>query len=107
MTTITLSLPADTSLGIPNDPTCWERRNGHIVATYTHKELAMVVGLALEQKRARLEARLARGLEVMRAATGCDGAEANRLLAHWNILNTEYAETITMLAAVTHQIEEI
>lgn len=107
MTTVTLSLPADTSLGIPNDPARWERRNGHIIATYTRKELVVVVGLALEHKRERLEARLARGLEVMRAATGCDGVEANRLLAHWNILNTEYAAIITTLAAVTHQIEEI
>lgn len=105
MTTITLSLPADTSLGVSNDPTRWERRNGHIVAAYTREELAVAVGLALAKKREVLEARLARGLEVMRAATGRDDTEAERLLAHWDALNAEYAETVVTLAAVTHQIQ--
>ncbi|HEY74294.1 MAG TPA: hypothetical protein G4N99_13610, partial [Thermoflexia bacterium] len=39
--TITLSLPADTSLAAPSDSTRWKRRNGHIVAAYTHEELTV------------------------------------------------------------------
>ncbi|MCP4542456.1 MAG: hypothetical protein GY832_35480 [Chloroflexi bacterium] len=104
---ITLFLPADTSLAVPSDPTRWERRNGHIIATYARKELAVAVGLALGQKREMLETRLSRGLQVMRAATGCDDAKSDRLLAHWDALNAEYAEIVTKLAAVTYQIEEV
>jgi len=53
-----------------------------------------------------LETRLRRGLEVMEAATGCDAAEADRLLTHWAALNAEYAATAATLTAVIYQIEE-
>ena len=42
----------------------------------------------------QLEARLERGLEVMKAATGCDDSEAARLLAHWDKLNLEYDQAV-------------
>ncbi len=105
-TTITLSLPADTSLAVPDDPDRWERRDGHIIAAYTREELAVTVGLALEQKREMLETRLARGLAIMEAATGCNAAEAGRMLAHWDALNAEYAATAATLTTVIYQIEE-
>jgi len=98
--TITLSLPDDTPLPVPGDPTCWERRNGRIVATYTRDELRAAVGLALEQKRAGLEARLEHGLAVMEAATGCADAEAGRLLAHWDALDLEYGVGLERIAEV-------
>lgn len=96
---ITLSLPGDTSLGVPAGR--WERHNGHIVATYTRAELRDAAGLALAQKRHGLEARLEQGLEVLAAATGCDDVEAERLLAHWSILNAEYARTTARLEEAT------
>jgi hypothetical protein len=80
--TITLSLPGDTPLAVPADPARWERRNGCIVATYTREELRLAVGLALEQKRAALEARLERGLEMLAWAAGRDAEEIEGLLAH-------------------------
>ena len=97
---VTLSLPDDTPLPVPDDPTRWERRNGRIIATYTRDELGTAVGLALEQKRAGLEARLERGLEVLAAATGCPDAEAERLLAHWDALDADYGVVIGMIAEV-------
>ena len=42
----------------------------------------------LWQERLRLEARLQRGLEMLAAVT--DSAEADHLLAHWNVLNAAY-----------------
>jgi hypothetical protein len=95
---ITLSLPADTSLGVPVGR--WERRGDRVVATYTREELRLVVGLALERKRVALEVRMARGLEVLRAATGCADAEAERLLAHWDTLNAEYDRIMAGIKAI-------
>jgi len=96
--TLTLSLPADTPLAIPPDR--WERRDGdgRIVATYTRDELKLAVGLALEQKRAELEARLEQGLEVLAAATGCDD-EAKRLIEHWDTLIVEYDRIVGRMEA--------
>ena len=88
--TITLSLPPDSSLGVPTGQ--WGRRNGHIVATYTREELKMAIGVALWQQRADLEARLQRGLELL--ATAGDSAEADPLLAHWDALNAAYDRAV-------------
>ena len=51
-----------------------------------HREEA----LAYLRNREQLEARLERGLEVLEAATGCSDAEAERLLAYWDVVNAEY-----------------
>ncbi len=96
--TITLSLPGDTPLGVPDGR--WERRDGRIVATYNRAELRVAVALALGQRRHELVTRLERGLEVLAAATGCDDAEAERLLAHWDGLNTEYDQVVEAMRAV-------
>jgi hypothetical protein len=103
---ITLSLPGDSPLAVPDDPHRWERRDERIVATYTREELAVAVGLALERKRGMLEARLERGRQVLQAATGCDDAEAEGLLAHWDALSAEYAATVTALARVNAQQQQ-
>lgn len=95
---ITLSLPRDTPLGVPNGQ--WERSDGRIIATYTREELTVAVGLALEQRRHELVVRLERGLEVLEAATGCDDAEADRLLVHWDGLNAEYDQVVEAMRAV-------
>ncbi len=95
---LTLSLPADTSLGVPDGR--WERRDGRIAATYNRAELRAAVALALEQRRHDLEARLEHGLEVLAAATGCDDAEAERLLAYWDALNAEYDRVMEPMRAV-------
>jgi DNA primase len=97
--TVTLSLPGDTGLGVPAG--AWERQNGRLVATFTRAELATAVGLAMEQKRAELERRLLQGLDVMGEWTPADGdAEAERLLAHWDKLNAEYARVVDRLRAL-------
>jgi hypothetical protein len=96
--TITLSLPADTLLGVPAGR--WERQGDRVVATYTREELRLAVGLALEGKRVALEVRVARGLEMLRAATGCADAEAERLLAHWDTLNAEYDRVMAGIKAI-------
>ena len=98
--TITLSLPADTALAVPADPRRWQRRDGLIIATYTREELTWAILLALEQKLRDLEARLEWKLETLAAATGCDAAEADQLLADWDALNAAYTATLTALAAV-------
>jgi hypothetical protein len=99
--TVTLSLPGDTRLAVPVDPARWERRNGRIVVTYTREELRLAVGLALEQKRAALEARLARGLEVLARAADRNTEEIERLLAHWEALDAEYSALVEKLREVT------
>ena len=99
--TLTLSLPGDTPLAVPAGR--WERRDGHIVATYDRAELRDAVGLALEQRRHGLEVRLARGLEVLAAATGCEDERAERLLAHWDVLSAEYDRVTAVLEEITHQ----
>ncbi len=66
--------------------------------------LALSVTLALQQISANLEARLNYYLDVLAASTGCDDAEAERLLARWDALNAEYAATITALAAVSQSV---
>ncbi len=49
--TVTLSLPADTPLAVPNDPDRWERTaGGRILATYTRDELRVAVALALDRQ---------------------------------------------------------
>jgi hypothetical protein len=98
--TVALSLPADTPLAVPSDPARWERRNGRIVASYTWEELRVAVGLALEQKREALETRLERGLDLMRAAAGCDDAEAERLLEHWDSLVRQYGDLLSRIEQV-------
>jgi hypothetical protein len=98
--TVTLSLPGDTPLAVPADPARWERRNGCIVATYTREELRLAVGLALEQKRAELETRLERGLEMLARAAGRDAEEIERLLAHWEALDAEYITVVEKLREV-------
>jgi len=98
--TITLSLPADTPLATPGDPDRWEQHGGRIIATYTREELKLAVGLALGQKRAALEARLERGLAVMETATGCTGAEIEKLLQHWEALNEEYDRMLTRILQI-------
>ena len=57
--------------------------------------------LALEEKRHHLQTRLERELDVLAASTGCDDAEAERLLARWDALNAEYTATVTAQAAVS------
>ena len=99
--TITLSLPADTTLAVPADPARWQRQDGRILATYTPEELTLSVQLALEEKRHHLQTRLERELDVLAASTGCDDAEAERLLARWDALNAEYTATVTAQAAVS------
>ena len=94
----TLSLPGDTPLGVPVGN--WERGDGRIVATYTRQELVDAVGLAMEEKRAVIEARLEQYLTVLAEATGCDDAEAERLLSHWESLNAEYAHVMDRLQAL-------
>jgi hypothetical protein len=91
--TIALSLPPDSPLAVPKGQ--WERRNGHIVATYTREELKLAVGMALWQQRAELETRLRRGLE--RLATASDSAEADQLLAHWDALNAAYDRVVATI----------
>ena len=91
--TITLSLPPDSSLAAPKGQ--WERRNGHIVATYTREELKLAVGVVFWQQRAELEARLQRGLEML--ATAGDSAEADPLLAHWDALNAAYDRAVATI----------
>jgi hypothetical protein len=102
--TLTLSLPADTVLAVPVDPARWQRRAGRIVVTYTREELALAVKLALEEKRHDLETRLEWALQILAAATGCDNAQAGRLLARWQALNAEYTATVTSLAAVSRSV---
>jgi hypothetical protein len=110
---ITLSLPPDTAMPVPVGR--WQRHEGRILATYTPAELGLAIELALEWKLADLEARLEYHLEVLAAATGCDDAQAERLLAYWQALDAEYTvnsenpalddrtATITALAPVeTH-----
>ncbi len=46
------------------------------------------------QRRRDLEARLEAGLKVLEKAIGCDGAEAERLLAHWDALTAEYGRLL-------------
>jgi hypothetical protein len=98
--TVTLSLPGDTSLAVPADPARWERRDGCIVATYTREELRLAVGLALEQERAALEARLERGLEMLAQAAGRDAEEIEQMLAHWEALDAEYSAVVEKLREV-------
>jgi hypothetical protein len=62
--------------------------------------LRLAVGLALEGKRVALEVRMACGLEMLRAATGCADAEAERLLAHWDTLNAEYDRVMAGIKAI-------
>ena len=102
--TITLSLPADTTLAVPADPARWQRQDGRILATYTPAELDLAMELALEWKLPDLEARLEYHLEVLAAATGCDDAQAERLLAYWQALDAEYTATVTALAAVSQSV---
>jgi hypothetical protein len=99
--TVTLSLPGDTPLAVPADPARWERRDGHIVATYTREELRLAAALALEQKRVALEARLARGLEVLVRVASRDTEEIERLLTHWEALDAEYSAVVEKLREVT------
>ena len=82
----------------------WQRQDGRILATYTPAELDLAVELALEWKLADLEARLEYHLEVLAAATGCDDAQAERLLAYWQALDAEYTATVTALAAVNQSV---
>ena len=84
--TITLSLPPDSPIAVPVGR--WERRDGHIVATYTPEELKLAVGVALQQQQAELEARLERELE--RLAAAGDATEADQLLAGCDALNAVY-----------------
>ena len=102
--TIALSLPPDTPLAVPAHPARWQRRDGRTLATYTREELALAVRLALEEQRRDLEARLEWALELLAASTGCDDAQAERLLAHWETLNAEYTATVTALAAVSQSV---
>ena len=95
--TITLSLPADTPLAVPADPERWKQHGGRIVATYTREELEQAVKLALEQKRAALEARLERGLEILAQASGCDDTKAEWLLARWDTIVAEYGRVMDRL----------
>lgn len=99
---ITLSLPADTTMPVPAGH--WQRQDGRILATYTPEELTLSVKLALEEKRRHLQTRLERELDVLAASTGCDDAEAERLLARWDALNAEYTATVTALAAVSQSV---
>jgi len=46
------------------------------------------------------EAGLSAALAILEAATGCDDAEAERLLAHWDGLNTEYDQVVEAMRAV-------
>ena len=96
--TITLSLPADTKIAVPTGR--WEQRDGRIVATYTREELTWAVALALGERQRRLEARLEALLAEMEAATGCDDAEAERLLARWDAVEAELLETEMWMATV-------
>lgn len=100
--TIALSLPAGTPMPVPAGR--WQRHDGCILATYTPAELDLAVELALEWKLADLEARLEYYLDVLAAATGCDDAQADRLLAHWDALDAEYTATVTALSAVNQSV---
>ncbi len=102
--TITLSLPADTTLAVPADSARWERQDARILATYTPEELTLSVKLALEEKRRHLQTRLERELDVLAAATGCDDTQADQLLAYWDALNAEYTAAVTALAAVSQSV---
>ena len=82
----------------------WQRRDGRILATYTPAELSLSVALSLEQEMADLEARLEYYLDVLAASTGCDHAQAERLLARWDALNTAYTATVTSLAALGRSV---
>jgi len=62
------------------------------------------VKLALEEKRQELETRLEWMSEMLAASTGCDDAEAERLLARWDALNAEYTAAVTALAAVSQSV---
>jgi hypothetical protein len=77
---------------------------GHILATYTRKELTLSITLALEQMSADLEARLEWWLDILAASTGCDDAQAERLLAHWETVNAKYTATVTALAALNQSV---
>jgi hypothetical protein len=99
---ITLSLPPDTAMPVPAGQ--WQRQDGRILATYTPAQLDLAMELALEWKLADLEARLEYYLDVLAAATGCDGAQAERLLAYWQALDAEYTATVTALAAVNQSV---
>jgi hypothetical protein len=77
---------------------------GHILATYTREELTLSITLALEQMSADLEARLEWWLDMLAASTGCDDAQAERLLAHWETVNAKYTATVTALAAVRQSV---
>jgi hypothetical protein len=91
--TITLSLLPDSPLAVPAGR--WERRDGHIVATYTREELKLAVGVALRQRRSELEARLQRELE--RLAVAGDGADADRMLADWDALSAAYDRVVATI----------
>ena len=105
--TVTLSLPADTSLGVPEDPERWKRRNGRIVATYTRDELTWAVILALRVQKAKLEDQLECGLNILERATGCvDDAEAERLRAHWDAVSVQYHHLSAQLAEVMEEITD-
>ena len=82
----------------------WQRQDGRFLATYTPAELGLAIELALEWKLADLEACLEYHLEVLAAATGCDDAQAERLLAYWQALDAEYTATVTALAAVSQSV---
>ena len=75
-----------------------------ILVTYTPAELDLAIKLALEWKLPDLEARLEYYLDVLAASTGCDDAEAERLLARWDALSAEYTAAITALAAVSQSV---
>ena len=100
--TITLSLPPDTPLPVP--AARWQRQDGRFLATYTPAELSLAVALSLEQELADLEARLEYYLGALAAATGCDDAQAERLLARCDALNASYTATVTALAAVSRSV---
>jgi hypothetical protein len=96
---ITLSLPGDTTLGLPSGH--WERHNGRIEATYERHELTLAVAVTLGTKRAALEARLETGLAVLSEAHVSD---ADRLITHWLELNAEYDRVTSRLRAVEAEL---
>jgi hypothetical protein len=62
----------------------------------------------IEEKQAELailQARLERGLAVLAEATGCDDAEAERLLAHWDAVNAEFVHLVDSLRALERALE--
>jgi len=100
--TITLSLPSDTAMPVPAGQL--QHHDGRILATYTPDELDLAVELALEWELADLETRLEWWLHILAASTGCDDAQAERLLARWDALNTTYTATVTALVPVNQSV---